>query len=113
MRQLIADLLIWLLVGEFMIGSMKEQVKEHIKTTGNTKLSNAMSNTMLDLGTNILDMSTTDANFISSIAGRGRDWTPFAVKSADRLSQNIVRLGTGKQDLVDFMVKSFGAAKNT
>ena len=113
MRQLIADLLIWLLVGEFMIGSMKEQVKEHIKTTGNTKLSSALQNTMLDLGTNILDMSTTDANFISSIAGRGRDWTPFAVKSTDRLSQNIVRLGTGKQDLVDFMVKSFGAAKNT
>ena len=87
MRQLIADLLIWLLVGEFMVGSMKEQVKEHIKNTGgNTKLSNALSNTMLDLGTNILDMSTTDADFISSIAGRGRDWTPFAVKSTDRLS---------------------------
>ena len=113
MRQLLADLLIWLLVGEFMIGSMQEQVKEHIKTTGNTKLSNAMSNTMLSLGTNILDMSTTDANFIDSIAGRGRDWTPFAVKSTDRLSKNIIKLGTGRQDLADFMVKSFGSAKNT
>ena len=72
-----------------------------------------MSNTMLSLGTNILDMSTTDANFIESIAGRGRDWTPFAVKSTDRLSKNIIKLGTGRQDLADFMVKSFGSAKNT
>lgn len=113
MHQLIADLLIWLLVGNLMIGSIQEQVKEHIKTTGNTKLSNSLENTFLSLGTNILEMSTTDANFKESIFGRGRDWTPFAIKSTDRLSQNIVRLGTGKQDLVDFMVKSFGAAKNT
>ena len=113
MHQLIADLLIWLLVGEFMIGSMKEQVKDHIKTTGNTKLDNALQNTMLDLGTNILDMSTTDANFAESIFSRGKDWTPFAIKSTDRLSKNILKLGTGRQDLIDFMVKSFGAAKNT
>jgi hypothetical protein len=76
-------------------------------------LNNALENTFLSLGTNILQMSTTDANFIDSIFARGKDWTPFAIKSTDRLSQNIVRLGTGKQDLIDFMVKSFGAAKNT
>lgn len=113
MHQLIADLLIWLLVGKFMISSVQEQVKDHIKTTGNTKLSNSLENTFLSLGTNILETSTDDANFMKSIFGRGKDWTPFAIKSTDRLSQNIVRLGTGKQDLVDFMVKSFGAAKNT
>ena len=96
-----------------MIGSLQEQVKDHIKNTGNAKLGNALVNTSLSLGTNILEMSTTDANFKESIFGRGKDWTPFAIKSTDRLSQNIVRLGTGKQDLVDFMVKSFGAAKNT
>ena len=26
---------------------------------------------------------------------------------------NIIKLGTGRQDLADFMVKSFGSAKNT
>ena len=69
-----------------MIGSLQEQVKDHIKTTGNTKLSNALENTFLDLGTNILNTSTDDANFLKSIFGRGKDWTPFAIKSTDRLS---------------------------
>jgi hypothetical protein len=96
-----------------MIGSLQEQVKDHIKTTGNDKLGNALENTFLSLGTNILEMSTSDANFRESIFGRGKDWTPFAIKSTDRLSKNIIKLGTGRQDLVDFMVKSFGAAKNT
>lgn len=112
-HQLIADLLIWLLVGNFMIGSLQEQVKDHIKTTGNTKLGNAVENTFLDLGTNILSMSTTDADFMESIFSRGKDWTPFAIKSTDRLSQNIFRVLTGKQDFADFMIKSYGAAKNT
>jgi hypothetical protein len=49
-------------------------------------LSNSIENTFLDLGTNILNMSTTDANFRESIFGRGKDWTPFAIKSTDRLS---------------------------
>ena len=41
-------------------------------------------------------MSTTDANFADSIFGRGKDWTPFAIKSADRLSNNVLRTATGK-----------------
>ena len=58
-------------------------------------------------------MSTSDANFVNSIFGRGKDWTPFAIKSADRLSNNILRTITGKQDLFDFIVRSSGMGRST
>ena len=54
-----------------------------------------------------------DANFFESIFGRGKDWTPFAIKSTDRLASNLVKVGTGKQDLYDFMIKSTGGGNAT
>ena len=96
-----------------MLGSLDEQVKKYVKESGNKGFANASKNNALTLTSNILKMSTADANFIDSIFGRGKDWTPFAIKSADRLSNNILRTVTGKQDLFDFMVKSSGMGKST
>ena len=96
-----------------MLGSLDKQVKQYVKETGNKGFGNAIKNNALTLTSDTLKTSTDDANFIQSIAGRGKDWTPFAIKSADRLSNNVLRTATGKQDLFDFMVKSSGMGKST
>ena len=113
LRQLFVDLIIWLLIGNLMLGSLDKQVKQYVKETGNKGFGNAIKNNTLTLTSDTLKTSTDDANFIKSIAGRGKDWTPFAIKSADRLSNNVLRTATGKQDLFDFMVKSSGMGKST
>ena len=113
MRQLLSDLIIWLIIGNLLLGSIESQVKDYVKTSGNADAGNAILNTTLSGGISILRASTLDANFAESIFGRGKDWTPFAIKSADRISQNLVRVGTGKQDLFDFLVKSNGATNAT
>jgi uncharacterized membrane protein YraQ (UPF0718 family) len=79
MIQLISDLLIWLLIGTLLLGSLETQVKEYTKTSGNDTLGKAFSNTLLSGGTQILKASTMDANFLDSIWGRGKDWTPFSI----------------------------------
>ena len=112
-RQLISDLFIWLIVGNLMLGSMETQVKEYVKSTGNKTSGNAFSNTLLSGGMSLLTASTMDANFLDSMFSRGKDWTPFAIKQTDRLSQNILKVFTGKQDLFDFLVKSSGGGNFT
>lgn len=111
--QLLSDLFIWIIVGNFMLGSMETQVKEYVKSTGNKTSGKAFSNTLLSGGMSLLRASTMDADFADSLFGRGKDWTPFAIKQADRLSQNIIKVGTGKQDLFDFLVKSSGGGNFT
>lgn len=81
-----SDLFIWLIVGNLMLGSMETQVKEYVKSTGNKTSGNAFSNTLLSGGMSLLTASTMDANFAESLFGRGKDWTPFAIKQTDRLS---------------------------
>ena len=113
MRQLISDLLIWLLIGNLLLGSMETQVTAYAKASGNDTVGKAFTNTLLSGGTQILKASTLDANFMESIFGRGRTWTPFAVQSTDRLAQNLIRVGTGKQDLYDFLIRSNGSTNAT
>ena len=113
MRQLISDLLIWLLIGNLLLGSVETQVKDYAKASGNDSVGKALTNTVLSGGTQILKASTLDANFLESIFGRGRDWTPFAVQSTDRLAKNLIKVGTGKQDLYDFLIKSNGSTNAT
>lgn len=113
MRQLISDLLIWLLIGNLLLGSMETQVTAYAKASGNDTVSKAFTNTLLSGGTQILKASTLDANFMESIFGRGRTWTPFAIQSTDRLAQNLIRVGTGKQDLYDFLIRSNGSTNAT
>ena len=113
LRQLIVDLLIWWIIGNWMFGSLDTSIKKYVKEVGNKNLLTAAGNTGLTLTSSILKMSTTDANFVESIFSRGKDWTPFAIKSADRLSNQIFRTITGKQDLFDFIAKSSGMGKNT
>lgn len=112
-RQLISDIVIWIIIGNLMLGSMENQVKDYVKSTGNKSAGKAFSNTLLSGGTSILRASTLDANFFESIFGRGKDWTPFAIKQTDRIAQNMIKVGTGKQDLFDFLVKSNGAMNQT
>jgi hypothetical protein len=96
LTQFIVDLLIWWLIGNLMFGSLDNLAKAKAKEIGNKNFLNASINTGTTLSTSILKMSTTDANFIDSIFSRGKDWTPFAIKSADRLSNNVYRTITGK-----------------
>ena len=68
---------------------------------------------MIMVGINLLKASTDDANFLKSILGRGKDWTPFAIKQADRISNNFYRLVRGKQDVFDFATKLSGFGRST
>ena len=113
MRQLISDLLIWWLIGTLLLGSVETQVKEYAKSSGNNTAGKALTNTLLSGGAQILKASTMDANFMDSIWGRGKDWTPFSIQATDRLVNNLIRVGTGKQDLYDFLIKSNGSTNAT
>ena len=110
-RQLFSDLFIWLIIGRLLLGSMESQVKEYTKD--NSSFGRSLGNTALSTTYNMLTLSTEDANFMTSIFARGKDWTPFAIKAADRISTNFIRVLTGKQDLYDFIVKSSGAGNTT
>lgn len=113
MRQLLTDLLLWLFVGELMFGSMAEQTKSYAKSTGNQDLGKAIGNTGLIGLTSILKASTDDADPVQGILGKGRDWTPFSIKQTERIFNNLVRVGTGKLDLFDFLIKSNGSTNFT
>lgn len=113
MRQLISDLLIWWLIGTLLLSSVETQVKEYAKSSGNNTAGKALTNTLLSGGAQILKASTMDANFMDSIWGRGKDWTPFSIQATDRLVNNLIRVGTGKQDLYDFLIKSNGSTNAT
>ena len=71
------------------------------------------SSNMRQLISDLLKASTMDANFMDSIWGRGKDWTPFSIQATDRLVNNLIRVGTGKQDLYDFLIKSNGSTNAT
>lgn len=110
--QLISDLIIWLIIGNLLLGSVDTSVKEYAKEVGNSNLGNALTNNGLALTTSILKASTEDTNFMKSIFGRGKQWTPFAIQSADRLLENSYRLVSGKSGLWEYLTRTSGAGKS-
>lgn len=113
MRQLLSDFILYVIIGQIMFAALTNQAQEYAKASGNTSLSNALANTALLGTTSILEASTRDANAVESVFGRGKDWTPFAIKKGDKICTDIIKVGTGKMDLYDFLIKNNGATSST
>lgn len=113
MRQLLSDLILYLIIGQIMFGALANQASEYAKASGNASLGNSLANTALQGGVGILQASTQDANAFESIFGRGKDWTPFAIKKGDKLIKDLTRVVTGNLDLYDFLIKNNGATNST
>jgi hypothetical protein len=81
LKQLLYDLLMLFFLGALITPALINATKEHIKDTGNDNFLNALGNTALLNTVMMLDSSTNDFNPVSSIAGKGIQWTPFSITS--------------------------------
>jgi hypothetical protein len=79
--QLFYDLLLMFLLGMLVTPALVNATKEHIKDTGNNTFLDAMANNALLNTVMMLDSSTKDFNPVSSIGGKGIQWTPFSITS--------------------------------
>lgn len=111
LHQLWCDLFGLLFLGTLVTPALINATKEHIKNVGNKDFLTALSNTAMLNTVMMLDSSTNDFNMISSIAGKGMQWTPFSIKSMQTTYQNLSGMITGSRDAFDTMVKMAAATR--
>lgn len=112
LRQLLYDLFMLLFVGALVSPALMDGANSYAKSTGNNTLEQAFKNNCLLTICSMFDQSTDDFNMIKSIGGRGKDWTPFAISSANRLCTNFSNVLDGNSDFYDATVKSVGAFRS-
>lgn len=111
--QLWYDMLMMLLLGVFASTLLQNGSKEYAKEHPNDNFGNALSNTALMVGTGIIQSSATDFNPITSIGGRGVQWTPFAITSMQNVFNQYKNFLGGNQDFYDAIVKTASATRST
>lgn len=112
LKQLFYDLFMLLFVGMLVAPALLNATNEHIKATGNKSFENAfMNNCMLNTA-EMFSSAADDFNMVHSIFGRGAQWTPFAIQSADRTLTNISKMITGNKDLYDGAVNMFASTRS-
>ena len=68
-------------LGTLVTPALVNATKDHIKDSGNNTFLDAMANNALLNTVMMLDSSTKDFNPVSSIGGKGFQWTPFSLTS--------------------------------
>ena len=100
--QLFYDLFMFLIMGQIVAAGLQQNSKEYIK-----KSNNPFANLMVDYSTNVFKQSFIDFNAVSSIAGRGVNWTPFAISKlggiVESWSNVVAGNGTAKTALLNSM----------
>ena len=112
LRQLIYDMFMMFFFGMLVTPALLNATKDYTKDIGNEDLASAIANNSLLNTVEILNSSFQDFNPLSSIFGRGVQWTPLAIQSAERTYENLVNMVTGDKDAFDTFV-NFSAATRT
>ena len=114
LRQFAYDMGILLFIGgivgsqvhEFANDYMNEHKDDHTVQQG-------LANASLALAEAIFDTSTLDFNPIESVAGRGVNWTPFAITTMTRMFHTWSRVVSGDDSVFDGFLKTFSASRTT
>lgn len=101
-----------LFVGMLVAPALLNATNEHIKATGNKTFENAFVNNCMLNTAEMFSSAADDFNMVHSIFGRGAQWTPFAIQSADRTLTNISKMITGNKDLYDGAVNMFASTRS-
>ena len=112
LRQLIADLIGFILIGQIIAPSLVGAANTYAKEQGQDTFGEATMGYMAMLGASMLQTSTDDFAFWQSVFGRGIQWTPFSLQSATRLFENTSKWVFGDQDFYDTLVKQMSFTRN-
>lgn len=111
LKALTYDLAAWLIVGNIMINALSEEAKSYVKDNQADNIGQALTNNSIMLGSNLLETSFVDFNFLESIGGRGINWTPFSVSMMTNTYVNFKKFLTGEQDLKKTAIKFTSASR--
>lgn len=98
------------IVGSQMHSFMNEYTQDH---KDDHSVEQGLINASLSLAESIFDTSTLDFNPIESVAGRGVNWTPFAITTMTRLFHTWSRVVSGDDSAMDGLLKSFSLTRHT
>lgn len=112
LRQLLADLLGFIIIGMIIAPSLVNASNEYAKEIGQDTIGEATMGYMATLSASMLQTSTDDFNFMHSVFGRGLQWTPFSLMSGQRFLTNCGNWLFGDQDFYDTMVKQMSFTRN-
>lgn len=111
LKQFQYDLTMFLILGELFGDMLVKASMEYQKKNKNKQFSDAVENTLLQLGPKMLRQSVMDFNFFDSFAGRLVSWNPFALSSMTQLVNNYSRAIFGEQRFYDAFVNTTTATR--
>lgn len=112
LRQLLADLLGFILIGYIISPSLVNAANKYAKEQGQDTIGEATLGYMAMLGAGMLQTSTDDFAFWESVFGRGIQWTPFSLQSGTRFFKNSAKWVFGDQDFYDTLVNQMSFTRN-
>jgi len=107
------DLLMWILIGCLFGPHLEKAAKGLMRENENDTLSEAFTNTLYNLGANLVISSGNDFNAPKSILGIGMSWTPFSVQTFGRVISNFGNVLGGDKSFYDALISSAAATRST
>lgn len=108
-HQFTYDLIMWLFFGQCIAGGLQNSARTYIKENDDP-----FTNLTVDFAANVFKQSFVDYSFfgLEAIFGRGTQWTPFSLTTADLIFNNYTKVLSGDMKAQTAILNTFGATRN-
>lgn len=114
LKQLAYDMSVLFIMGSIVSNQIHQFINDYTNDhKDDHTIQQGFANASLALAESIFDASTLDFNPVESVAGRGVNWTPFAITTMSRLLKLWSRVITGDDTILTGFLNTFSANRAT
>lgn len=106
LHQLGYDMFMVFVFGQMIAGGIQNSAKTYVKESDNP-----IANLTVNFAANVFRQSFIDYNFLDSIFGRGLNWTPFSLSTAERLLNSASEVLSGDMTAKTAILNTYGLTR--
>lgn len=106
LQQLGYDLFMLFVFGQMIAGGIQNSAKTYVKESDDP-----FANLTVSFAANVFKQSFVDYDFIDSIFGRGLNWTPFSLTTAEKLLNSASQIMTGDMNAKTAILNTYGLTR--